>query len=417
MYMPIQFTDLIANVSGRRKTGDRAKVGCSRSSTKDRRDSLTNSELSYTPTPSHHVSSLVSTAMVGELREATVGFVKFDTTSLMDLNIKNSKVKEVRGGGYLSVAWSPNTKVRCTPQNEMTELQNIVSECVDAADAVLSHGGLVNKFLMDDKGLSMLFAYGTPGFSYEGNSFKALWAALDIRMRIGQLRKNGFGIGIASGHICVSVLGVQSIRCEYALAGSSINLASRLAEHSLKLGKGSVLTEPRTIGLKEADLADGSRPEGIALKPGITVCNVGRLKLKGNSGTTRIYSAKREQLKINVNWKAQNIWMGRMPQRSSRGPIGREKEFQVLRECLSLNDLQPKDEMSCCLIVEGERGMGKSHLLNHALSLCGGADPDIVRTRLQEPGIKGGSFTGVEMPINSDVGSSGNTSQRRFVSY
>ncbi len=432
-YMPIQLTELIENrvmgsqstprstprvdenklrgshrqtISGK-KSADRKGVGRTLRGTNTWTPSTFSKHepLFSPPLPSPQISSSLA-SMVGELREATVGFVKFDTTSLMDLNIKNSKMEELhKSGGYLSVAWEPPTKVRPTPRDEMAELQNIISECVDAADAVLSYGGLVNKFLMDDKGLSMLFAFGTPGFSYEGNSTKALSAALDIRMRIGKLRKNGFGIGVATGQICVSILGLQSIRCEYALVGSSINLASRIAEHSLKLGNGLVLTESRTIGLKMSHLSDDDQLERIALKPGITVHSFRSLKLKGKSETTRIYTAKREQLKINVNWEAQKIWMGMMPRRSSRGPIGREKEFQELIRHLSLDNPQPKDGMSRCFFVEGEPGMGKSHILNRIVSFCGGADPDTMRTRFLEPRTGRESFLHMEVQRNSGTGS------------
>ncbi len=393
-HVPLDEDEYEQTTSSDKKTGFKKKGSFS---SEDDRRSITSSthSMAYnydqgctpaksSPRLSPRVSSLMS--MVGELREATVGFVKFDTSALMELNVRNSTLKEKRGG-YLSMAWVPSTRVVRTPRDEMSELQNIISECVDAADAVLSHGGLVNKFLMDDKGLSMLYAFGTPGCSYEGNSFRALWVALDIRMRIGELHKHGFGIGIASGRTCVSILGLGSLRCEYAIAGSTVNMASRLADHSLKLGKGAVLTDARTIGLKEAALADDSL-EGITLQPGIMAYSLGDVELKGRSDSMRIYTAKREHLKVNVDWKAQDIWMGRTC--SSHGPVGRKTEFKAIRDCLPfINNRQHKgDALSCFLLVEGGAGMGKSLLLKHILSLCGGVNPDIVRIALQKPGAK-----------------------------
>ncbi len=390
--------------SGHQRRKDTHASSYNRSDTSQNHSS---SEQQHGHIPSNQVSSPMM--MVGELREATVGFVKFDTTGLMDLNIKNAKLlRGKKQGGYLSMAWLPSTKVQAPPRDEMTELQNIISECVDAADAVISHGGLVNKFLMDDKGLSMLYAFGTPGYSYEGNSLRAVWVALDIRMRIGDLHKNGFGIGIASGRICVCIMGLPSVRCEYAVLGSTVNLASRLADHSLKLGAGAVLTDSMTIGVEKAELADITLSEGIILEPGIKVHSVGSLKLKGKSEITRIYSAEREHMKVNVNWREQYIWMGKLPTHSSRGPVGRKEEFQALRSYPPLNGTRPNDDgSSYCMIVEGEAGTGKTLLLKYVLSFCGGADLDIMRARLQK------SEPRTEVLTNSDM-ESGNGIYRRF---
>ncbi len=197
------------------------------------------------------------------------------------------------------------------------------------------------------------------------------------------------------------------MRCEYAVLGSTVNLASRLADHSLKLGAGAVITDSMTIGLEKAKLADESVPEGITLRPGIHVYSVSSLKLKGNSEITRIYSAEHEHMKVNVNWKAQYIWMSRLPTHSPLGPVGRKEEFQALRAYLPLNGTRPNDDgSSCCVIVEGEAGIGKTLLIKHVLALCGGADPDVMRARLQE------SKSRTEVNTNSDM-ESGNRIQRR----
>ncbi len=391
MYVPGQYKAQLSNMSSRTPSLESldSKEGSKRLkklSTTRRKHSAFSSSSDMSDARNAQSSLLfppnqASQMMVGELREATVGFVKFETTGLMNLNSEN--VKKEKKKGYLAMAWNHST-VQAPPAEELTELQNIISECVDAADAVISHGGLVNKFMMDDKGLSMLYAFGTPGCSFEGNSFKALWVALEIRMRIGDLQRNGFGIGLASGQVCVSTVGVPSVRCEYSLLGSTVNLASRLGDHSLKLGSRAVISDSMTIGLEKAGLADESKPEGITLKPGIKVYSVSRaLKLKGKSETTRIYSIKREHMNVNVNWKALNIWMGRNLTPSD--PIGRKSEFEALRAILLLNRKQLNGNGSNgCVIVEGEVGMGKSHLLKHLISLCGGADPDVLRARLQE---------------------------------
>jgi class 3 adenylate cyclase len=178
------------------------------------------------------------------------------------------------------------------------QLNAIGSACLTAAQAVLEQGGLVNKIMMDEKGLVLIYAFGTPGCSFEDNSLRALRVGCAILTRLGPLphsssggsskrpraynsaRRQSFSagsssaagasarrgsvrasssgsaaavaaaaaaaaaaectasIGVATGQVCAALLGLSTVRCEYALVGDTVNLAARLAAHAHATGHG-----------------------------------------------------------------------------------------------------------------------------------------------------------------------------------
>jgi class 3 adenylate cyclase len=173
---------------------------------------------------------------------------------------------------------------------------------------VLEQGGLVNKIMMDEKGLCLIYAFGTPGCSFEDNSLRALRVGCAILTRLGPLphsssssggssskrprsynaaRRQSFSaggggaagtsarrssvrasssggaavaaaaataaaaectvsIGVATGQVCAALLGLSTVRCEYALVGDTVNLAARLAAHAHATGHG-LLACPSTM--------------------------------------------------------------------------------------------------------------------------------------------------------------------------
>jgi class 3 adenylate cyclase len=184
------------------------------------------------------------------------------------------------------------------------QLNAIGSACLTAAQAVLEQGGLVNKIMMDEKGLCLIYAFGTPGCSFEDNSLRALRVGCAILTRLGPLphsssssggsskrprayntaRRQSFSagsgsaagastrrgsvrasssgsaaavaaaaaaectasIGVATGQVCAALLGLSTVRCEYALVGDTVNLAARLAAHAHATGHG-LLACPSTM--------------------------------------------------------------------------------------------------------------------------------------------------------------------------
>lgn len=91
-------------------------------------------------------------------------------------------------------------------------------------------GGSLRQFVIDDKGFIAIAAFGLSGSSHEDNSIRAVETALRIRHIL-----NGDGIsvrfGVTSGRVFCGLVGTGD-RCEYAMMGSSVNLAARFMSNA-----------------------------------------------------------------------------------------------------------------------------------------------------------------------------------------
>lgn len=63
-------------------------------------------------------------------------------------------------------------------------------------------------------GLVLLYAFGTPGCSYEYNNLHAIRVALMIIVRSKRHFDRKTGVGIATGQICTGVIGKPNFRWE-----------------------------------------------------------------------------------------------------------------------------------------------------------------------------------------------------------
>jgi class 3 adenylate cyclase len=86
-------------------------------------------------------------------------------------------------------------------------------------------GGSLRQYVIDDKGCLAIAAFGLSGSSHEDNSIRAIETALRIRHL---LNHEGISVrfGITSGKVYCGLVGTGD-RCEYAMMGSSVNLAAR----------------------------------------------------------------------------------------------------------------------------------------------------------------------------------------------
>jgi adenylate cyclase len=100
--------------------------------------------------------------------------------------------------------------------------------------------GVVHKALMDDKGFSIMLAFGLPALAHEDDPQRGIEAGLAIsrELRAAAVRAS---IGIASGKLFCGDYGGRERR-EYCLIGPAINTAARLME----LAAGGVLCDATT---------------------------------------------------------------------------------------------------------------------------------------------------------------------------
>jgi class 3 adenylate cyclase len=102
------------------------------------------------------------------------------------------------------------------------------------------HGGTLNKILVDDKGMTLVLAFGLPPLSHEDDDVRAVRTALQIERH---LRTTGvlYGIGVSTGRAFCGVYG-NARRREYTMLGDSVNLAARL----MQLAKNTVWCDSET---------------------------------------------------------------------------------------------------------------------------------------------------------------------------
>lgn len=102
-------------------------------------------------------------------------------------------------------------------------IQKVMSIIVESH---VLYGGTLRQFVVDDKGCVAIGALGVPHHTYEDNGVRAVSIANMVRSKIQSMGKN-CGIGISAGRAFCGLVGSANRR-EYAMMGSSVNLAARL---------------------------------------------------------------------------------------------------------------------------------------------------------------------------------------------
>merc|ERR1719502_1244821 len=85
----------------------------------------------------------------------------------------------------------------------------------------------MRQFVLDDKGCVMIGAFGLPGYHHEDNDGRAIAAAKYLQKSLNELDLHS-KVGISRGPVFAGLVGAVGLRCEYAMMGSSVNLAARL---------------------------------------------------------------------------------------------------------------------------------------------------------------------------------------------
>lgn len=107
--------------------------------------------------------------------------------------------------------------------------------------------GVLNKFLMDDKGSVMLNVWGIPPFSSIDDPSRAVVTGISISK---ELAKIGYHcvIGITTGTCFSGVCGTLGNRREYSLLGEVVNLSARyMGKGKEKISKGEIESENNVL--------------------------------------------------------------------------------------------------------------------------------------------------------------------------
>ncbi len=228
------------------------------------------------------------TAWLAELRRVTVVFV-----NVPDLN--------------------PHTDLE-TAQGIMETLQ----------EGVERFGGQINKLSVDEKGVSMLAAFGLPPRSHADDPWRALQSALTLKSALSA-KGSPSGIGVASGRVFCGEVG-NFRRREYTVIGDPVNLAARL----MQLAPGDLLCDAETT------LQLQNRFQFETLAPST---------LKGKTSPILAFRPKPE---------LENS------RKSASGTVGRSREKAQLLDAL---ERLKKTNHGDAFLIEGDVGMGKSQLV------------------------------------------------------
>jgi class 3 adenylate cyclase/tetratricopeptide (TPR) repeat protein len=187
--------------------------------------------------------------------------------------------------------------------------------------------GCVYQFVMDDKGIVLIGAFGLASPAHEDDPARGVRCALAIQT---QLQFSGMeaSIGVASGRAFCGVIG-SATRRQYTAVGSVMNMSARL----MQAAAGRVLCDQTTFQSAQSN-------------SGLHFETPGEIRVKGIAEPLTVYIPSRAE------------------SRKEHGVVGREAERSLLTR--ALEDLVQKKQGSL-IVFEGEPGIGKSRLIEYLL--------------------------------------------------
>lgn len=220
------------------------------------------------------------------------------------------------------------------PQEVLTRMQRILSK----------NRGYRRQFLVDDKGSTFICVFGIPPFTGDNDAYRGVKTSLEFHKSLEMINV-AHSIGIASGNVYVGSVG-STKRKEHAVVGDTVNTSARLSGKAKKYD-GNVLCDAPTY--EKCYMRCRMIPKGD-------------IKVKGKDKYVNIYSPV--QVK-KMKWrKANNTLSGTGV---IGGAIGRDKETALFMKTL-IQWSQTGDGHG--VSVEGESGVGKSHLLQNFHQMC-----------------------------------------------
>jgi adenylate cyclase len=170
-----------------------------------------------------------------EKREITETFGRYISPQVAEKIMATMREGELELGGReydVTVAFADvrgfTSIAENIPPEELVTILNVYLSAV--IEAVLSYGGIINKFGGD----SVMAIWNAP-VECEGHALLAVKAAVSAQSAISELKEKGdsiakmeFGIGINTGKAVAGIMGSED-RLEYSVVGDIVNTAARLA--------------------------------------------------------------------------------------------------------------------------------------------------------------------------------------------
>jgi class 3 adenylate cyclase len=198
-------------------------------------------------------------------------------------------------------------------------------------ETLYEYEGSVNKLGVDDKGATLVAAFGLPPVTHEDDAVRAVQAALEVQARLQRLGLRS-ALGLATGRVfCGSVGSGQ--RREYTMIGGVVNLAARL----MQAADDEVVCDAATRQATQAKLAFEALPPR---------------RLKGWAEPVAVFRPRGQSLT-------------RPP---SGSLVGRAREQDLLTQRL----IGLQQGRGGTVLLEGEAGIGKSRLVDALVEQASG---------------------------------------------
>ena len=196
--------------------------------------------------------------------------------------------------------------------------------------------GSVNKISVDEKGATLVAAFGLPPMSHEDDAARSILAALSIVTALRE-QKVRVTIGVTRGRVFCGLVGTDQRR-EYTMIGDAVNLSARLMQLAGKMPNLThpILCDAATYNASQSRLIYEVHPPA---------------RVKGKQALVSLYEPLRPLTAVFPFTHTQQA-----------EAIGRLTEKRLLIEQI----LQIYHGRSCLTIVQGDAGIGKSHLLQFA---------------------------------------------------
>ena len=123
-----------------------------------------------------------------------------------------------------------NLGMRLVNVNQQKDVERIQKIIKLVQTQVYRYEGSLNKFIMDDKGSTLLVVFGLPPLSHSDDPTRASLCALAISQKLKQFSLS-VNVGVSSGIAFCGICGSRGRR-EYTVLGDTVNLAARLMQYA-----------------------------------------------------------------------------------------------------------------------------------------------------------------------------------------